>query len=63
MRKLLVLLAVLLLVHVAFLFVRPSGASAARAQADVNVGIVFDVGGRGDKSFNDGAYVGGTRAE
>src|SRR5205085_6079816 len=63
MRKLLVLLAVLLLVHVAFLFVRPSGASAARTQADVNVGIVFDVGGRGDKSFNDGAYVGGTRAE
>src|SRR3954463_4674335 len=63
MRKLLVLLAVLLLVHGAFLFVRPSGASAARTQADVNVGIVFDVGGRGDKSFNDGAYVGGTRAE
>src|SRR3954466_4333544 len=63
MRKLLVLLAVLLLVPGAFLFVRPSGASAARTQADVNVGIVFDVGGRGDKSFNDGAYVGGTRAE
>src|SRR3954464_12453195 len=63
MRKLLVLLAVLLLVHGAFLFVRPSGASAARTQADVNVGIVFDVGGRGDKSFNDGAYVGGMSAE
>jgi basic membrane lipoprotein Med (substrate-binding protein (PBP1-ABC) superfamily) len=23
---------------------------------------VFDVGGRGDKSFNDGAYLGATRA-
>src|SRR5205085_8739553 len=63
MRKLLVLLAVLLLVHVAFLFVRPTGASATRSPSDVNVGIVFDLGGRGDKSFNDGAYVGGTRAE
>src|SRR5256714_13209351 len=63
MRKLLVLLAVLVVVHVGFLFVRPSGAAAARTPSDVNVGIVFDVGGRGDKSFNDGAYVGGTRAE
>ena len=26
------------------------------------VGIVFDVGGRGDKSFNDGAYSGADRA-
>jgi basic membrane protein A and related proteins len=29
----------------------------------VDVGIVFDVGGRGDKSFNDGAYLGAERAE
>src|SRR5205085_12691228 len=63
MRKLLVLLAVLVVVHVVFLFVRPTGASATRSPSDVNVGIVFDLGGRGDKSFNDGAYVGGTRAE
>src|SRR5207248_10524866 len=63
MRKLLALLAVLVVVHVVFLFVRPTGASAARSPSDVNVGIVFDLGGRGDKSFNDGAYVGGTRAE
>lgn len=63
MRKLFVLLAVLLLVHVAFLFVRPRGAAAAPTESDVNVGIVFDIGGRGDKSFNDGAYVGGMRAE
>jgi basic membrane protein A len=27
------------------------------------VGLVFDVGGRGDKSFNDSAYVGLARAE
>ena len=29
----------------------------------VRVGLVFDVGGRGDKSFNDAAYVGLVRAE
>jgi basic membrane protein A len=49
--------------HVGLFFVRPSGAAAARIHSDENVGIVFDVGGRGDKSFNDGGDVGGTRAE
>src|SRR5687767_319930 len=29
----------------------------------VKVGLVFDVGGRGDKSFNDAAYAGLTKAE
>ncbi len=31
-------------------------------RADVRVGLVFDVGGRGDKSFNDSAYAGLERA-
>lgn len=62
MRKLLALVATLLVVHVALLFVRPSGAAAPPSDATVDVGIVFDVGGRGDKSFNDGAYAGGMRA-
>src|SRR5205823_6222366 len=30
--------------------------------AGVRVGLVFDVGGRGDKSFNDAAYEGVSRA-
>lgn len=30
---------------------------------NVRVGLVFDVGGRGDKSFNDAAYEGLSRAE
>jgi basic membrane protein A and related proteins len=30
---------------------------------DVRVGLVFDVGGRGDKSFNDAAYLGISRAQ
>ena len=68
MRKLLVFVAVLLAIHVAFLFVRPAGAGVAEGAGAgtgdaVRVGIVFDIGGRGDKSFNDGAYLGGMRAE
>src|SRR5690349_1621633 len=63
MKKLLWLIAVLLAIHVAFLFVRPSGAEQPSTGDVVNVGVVFDVGGRGDKSFNDGAYLGAERAE
>src|SRR5688572_23504839 len=33
------------------------------ARSDVKVGLVFDVGGLGDKSFNDAAYAGLLRAE
>jgi basic membrane protein A len=62
MRRLLILVAALLAVHVALLFVRPSQAEAPQAGEGLDVGVVFDVGGRGDKSFNDGAYVGAERA-
>jgi basic membrane protein A len=58
MRKLLLFVAVLLAVHVALLFVHPSGAATPLEGRAVDVGIVFDMGGRGDKSFNDGAYIG-----
>src|SRR5580765_1497761 len=62
MKRLLTLLGVLLVAHVALLFVRPRGASSAQTSDAIDVGIVFDVGGRGDKSFNDGAYLGAERA-
>ncbi len=62
MRNLLVLLAALLAVHAALLFAHPRGALPSPAAGDVQVGIVFDVGGRGDKSFNDGAWLGAERA-
>jgi basic membrane protein A len=43
------------------------GAERARAPggrfSHLRVGLVFDVGGRGDKSFNDSAYEGLARAE
>jgi basic membrane protein A and related proteins len=63
MKKLLVLVGVLLVVHVALLFVHPSGAAVPPTGDTVDVGVVFDLGGRGDKSFNDGAYLGAERAE
>lgn len=62
MRKLLGLLGALLVVHVALLFVRPSSAEQPVQGDPLEVGIVFDLGGRGDKSFNDGAYLGAERA-
>jgi basic membrane protein A and related proteins len=40
-----------------------SGPARAPSAKRVRVGIVFDVGGLGDKSFNDGAYKGLLRAE
>ncbi len=62
MRKLLLVLGALLATHIALLFVRPSGAEQAPRGEGLDVGIVFDLGGRGDKSFNDGAYLGAERA-
>ena len=62
MRRTLYLTGALLLAHVLLLTVRPSGATVADTTDGLDVGIVFDVGGRGDKSFNDGAYLGGERA-
>lgn len=62
MRKLLVFIGVLLAAHVALLFVRPGGAQTPSTEHKLRVGVVFDVGGRGDKSFNDGAYLGAERA-
>lgn len=62
MRKLLILLGGLLVVHVVLLFVHPAGAERLPEGDALEVGVVFDMGGRGDKSFNDGAYIGAMRA-
>lgn len=64
MRKLYAVLGALLAVHLILLLVEPAGASKVSSGDDgVDVGIVFDVGGRGDKSFNDGAFAGAERAQ
>jgi basic membrane protein A len=56
---------VALAIGVTFLPARhPHAAPAAGAtKASARIGLVFDVGGRGDKSFNDAAYIGLLRAE
>ena len=58
MRKLIVVTSLLLAVHVALLFVRRSASAEGASPSEATIGIVLDVGGRGDKSFNDGAYAG-----
>jgi basic membrane protein A len=35
-----------------------SGGSSSAGGADLKIGLAFDTGGRGDKSFNDSAYAG-----
>ena len=62
MRKLLLITGVLLLAHIALLFAHPRGAAASGNPNAVKVGIVLDVGGLGDKSFNDGAWRGADSA-
>src|SRR5688572_19918194 len=62
MRKLLTLVGILLVAHIALLFVQAGGAVQPPSAQTTDVGVVFDMGGRGDKSFNDGAYIGGERA-
>ncbi|HXE60201.1 MAG TPA: BMP family ABC transporter substrate-binding protein [Gemmatimonadaceae bacterium] len=62
MRTLMIAIALLLAAHLGLLLVHPAGSGAAAAGPGLNIGVVFDVGGRGDKSFNDGAYRGAQRA-
>ena len=63
MRPLIAALAVLTLVHGALLFVRPANAPTLEAAGTgPSIGVVFDMGGRGDKSFNDGAFIGADSA-
>ncbi len=62
MRRTLYLLGALVAAHLLLLTITPSGATIAPEGEGLDIGIVFDVGGRGDKSFNDGAFLGGMLA-
>lgn len=62
MRTLMIAIALLLAAHLGLLLVHPAGAGASAVGPGLNIGVVFDVGGRGDQSFNDGAYRGAQRA-
>src|SRR3954454_526248 len=54
---------VVLAVLATFLPARKSEGAKHEGAPKARVGLVFDVGGRGDKSFNDAAYLGVSRAE
>jgi basic membrane protein A len=62
MRKLIIVTSLLLAVHIALLFTRRSVLAEGKGASPIRIGIVLDVGGRGDKSFNDGAYAGADSA-
>ena len=55
-------LVALVVANTVLLFIRPQQSQALSAPGALRLGVVFDVGGRGDKSFNDGAYEGALRA-
>lgn len=54
----LVIVAIIAIVAAVFILLRPAGPTAKRD----SIAIVYDIGGRGDLSFNDMAYLGGNRA-
>ncbi|HEY3316139.1 MAG TPA: BMP family ABC transporter substrate-binding protein [Bacillota bacterium] len=59
------LLALILVASLALTIVLAAGCKKALEppkRPDVRIGLVFDVGGRGDKSFNDSAFAGFERA-
>src|SRR5438067_5614934 len=62
MRKLLIVTSLLLVAHIALLFTRRTSTAEGKETSPVRIGIVLDVGGRGDKSFNAGPYAGTTSA-
>lgn len=41
----------------------PASSTSQPGSSRIRIGLVFDVGGRGDKSFNDAAFIGLSRAE
>jgi len=62
MRKLIIVASLLLVAHIALLFTHRNAIAEGKETSPTRIGIVLDVGGRGDKSFNDGAYAGADSA-
>jgi basic membrane protein A len=58
MRKALTVVYLLALVGLAFAGAKKEAAATTAAAAKVKIGLAFDVGGKGDKSFNDSAFAG-----
>ena len=62
MRRLAVYTALLVALNLGLLFVHAGAATRTSEGRRLRAGVVFDVGGRGDKSFNDSAWRGLDRA-
>ena len=62
-RRRIVTLAILAVLAIVLALPRGRRDSGAPPASGFRVGLVFDIGGRGDKSFNDAAYIGVQRAE
>lgn len=64
MKKFYAFFALVVIVNIVFLFlgIKPEQVKSVADSNRLKVGLVFDVGGRGDKSFNDSAYEGLQRA-
>ncbi len=63
MRRKLIVVAALIALNLGLLLLGAGQGGAQECVADVCVGLVFDVGGLGDKSFNDAAHRGLEKAE
>jgi basic membrane protein A len=63
MSKKLVVISVLVVLNLGLMLAGMGLGGERQCEADVCVGLVFDVGGLGDKSFNDAAHRGLLRAE
>jgi basic membrane protein A len=61
-RRAIVILAALAILAIVLALPRGRRDVGATPTSGFRVGLVFDVGGRGDKSFNDAAYIGLMRA-
>jgi basic membrane protein A len=53
----------LILINTFFIFSCGKNSDIPNSKGNLKVGLVFDVGGRGDKSFNDAAYRGLEKAQ
>ncbi len=62
MKKFYIIFSAVIILNILFLFVNNSTPIDVSKNSNIKVGLVFDVGGRGDKSFNDSAYNGLQRA-
>lgn len=62
MKRFYTFFAIVLVLNIILLFAGGKTEETSAKKAPLKVGLVFDVGGRGDKSFNDSAYNGLQRA-